>query len=88
MKDELTAMPNVGAVMARELREIGVRTHGDLARLGSVEAAFRIAWAGRKKCRSMLCALEGAIRGVRWHSIPKEERDNLWAAFQAKRGGV
>jgi len=31
----------------------------------------------------MLSGLEGAIRGVRWHAIPKDERDRLWEAFQA-----
>jgi len=31
----------------------------------------------------MLSGLEGAIRGVRWHAIPKDEHDRLWEAFQA-----
>ena len=30
----------------------------------------------------MLCALEGAIRGVRWHSIPQDERTRLWLRYR------
>jgi len=30
----------------------------------------------------MLSGLEGAIRGIRWHAIPKAERDRLREAFE------
>jgi hypothetical protein len=37
----------------------------------------------------MLSALEGAIRGVRWHAIPLADRDALWRQYvtDAARGG-
>ena len=31
----------------------------------------------------MLAAIEGAIRGVRWHTIPKDEREALWIKYQS-----
>lgn len=77
----LDDLPNVGAVLVRELNEIGVHTYADLKRMGSLKAGLNIAAHGRKDCHSMLCALEGAIRGVRWHTIPKEERKRLSDAF-------
>ena len=30
----------------------------------------------------MVSGLEGAVRGVRWHSIPKEERDAVWREYE------
>jgi hypothetical protein len=34
----------------------------------------------------MLSALEGALRGVRWHAVLKEERDALWEEYQRRAG--
>jgi hypothetical protein len=31
---------------------------------------------------NMLFALEGAIQGVRWHDLPKHERQSLWNDFK------
>jgi DNA transformation protein len=75
--DKLTELPNIGETLADELREAGIVDEQELKRLGSVEAALRIDRGGRDACHSMLCALEGAIRGVRWHTIPKPERQSL-----------
>ena len=32
---------------------------------------------------ALLAGLEGAIRGVRWHAIPPDEREALWRKYQA-----
>jgi len=63
--DPLQALPNIGAEVALRLREVGIRTPDGLRRLGSVEAAVRLAAArpDDPPCRSMLSGLEGAIRG-------------------------
>jgi DNA transformation protein len=82
---ELTDLPNVGAVLADALRRAGIETPVDLQAIGSVEALLRIrrTMAGDKPCASKLYALEGAIRGVRWHDIPQDERAELWRRYQA-----
>lgn len=82
----LESLPNIGVEMARCLREAGISSPGELRRVGSVEAAIRVSPHKRSGpvCRSALCALEGAIRGVRWHSIPKAERDALWEQYQLR----
>jgi DNA transformation protein and related proteins len=86
--DELTSLPNIGAVVAEKLKAAGVITPQQLKTLGSVEAAVRLrALAARPEdapCASMLSGLEGAIRGVRWHAIPKHERDALWQRYQVR----
>jgi hypothetical protein len=32
----------------------------------------------------MLAGLEGAIRGIRWHAIPKDQRESLWKEYQSR----
>jgi DNA transformation protein and related proteins len=80
----LESLANVGAEVAGRLREAGIRTPAELRRLGSAEAAARMARArpDDPPCRSMLSGLEGAIRGLRWHAIPKEERERIWEEYQ------
>ena len=82
----LCELPNIGPEMARCLRAAGICSPGELKRIGSVEAAIRVSPHKRSGpvCRSALCALEGAIRGVRWHSIPKTHRDRLWEEYKAR----
>ena len=81
----LADLSNVGKEVAALLEAVGIKTPGDLRRLGAMAAAHRI----RKlrpldpPCRSMLAGLEGAIRGVRWHIIPKGEREKLWKEYEA-----
>ncbi len=90
--DELTSLPNIGAVVAEKLRAAGVTTAEQLKTLGSVEAAFRLRVLAKRPedapCASMLSGLEGAIRGLRWHAIPKHEREALWRRYQDRcKGG-
>ncbi len=84
----LESLPNIGAEAAGRLREVGIATPEELARVGSVEAARLLARARPldPPCRSLLSGLEGAIRGVRWHAIPREEREALWTAYCHVRG--
>jgi DNA transformation protein len=86
--EALESLPNIGAEVAARLREAGILTSAELEGLGSVEAAVRLARVRPEAapCRSMLSGLEGAIRGVRWHAIPKEERERLWTAYQCRMG--
>jgi DNA transformation protein len=82
----LTDMPNVGRKVAGLLSRAGISTPEDLVRLGAVEAAVRIREIRPEDppCRSMVAGLHGAIRGVRWHTIPKDERDALWKEYEAR----
>ncbi len=79
-----TALPNIGKEMARCLLAAGIQSPEALRDLGCIEAAVRVSphKSSGPVCRSALSALEGAIRGVRWRSIPKVERDALWAEYE------
>ncbi|GEM_PF-317270 len=84
---KLTDLANIGAVLAGRLEEAGIETAADLKTLGSIEAVLRVR-AGMDDdapCANMLYALEGAIRGVRWHGIPEDERAELRRRYLARR---
>jgi DNA transformation protein and related proteins len=79
---DLTNLPNIGPVLAAELNKIGVQTFEDLEKLGSIAVVTKIGQTDRTACYNMLYALEGAIRGTRWHGIPKDERTKLKTEFE------
>lgn len=83
--EKLTDLPNIGSEAARWLIAAGILTPAELRRRGAVAAAaaIRRLRTDDPPCRSLLAGLEGAIRGVRWHAIPKAERDALWRKYQA-----
>lgn len=87
---DLTDLPNIGKEVARLLVAAGVRSASELRQLGAVAAAIRIGEirSDDPPCRSMLAGLEGAIRGVRWHTIPKVEREALWKEYQDRISGT
>ncbi len=81
--DKLTKMANIGAVIERNLQKAGVNTPEQLRGLGSREAFTRIRMkADPAACLSMLYALEGAVRGVRWHALPEADKRELAAFYK------
>lgn len=78
MGTPLEELPNVGRTLAHDLRAVGIADAEALRETGAVPAWQALRAAGLHDCRSSLCALEGAIRGVRWHDLPAAERDALW----------
>lgn len=79
-------MPNIGEEIARLLTAAGIQSAKELKQIGALAAAARIKAirSDNPPCRSMLAGLEGAIRGVRWHTIPKVEREALWKEYLAR----
>ena len=82
---DLTLLPNIGPVLANRLQQAGVKTWDELKELGSVEALGRIRTNDSTSCYNTLYALEGAIRGVRWHTIPLEDRQKIKVEFDQKQ---
>lgn len=86
--EQLADLPNLGREGVRWLLAAGITTPAELQRLGAVEAARRIRRLrpDDPPCRSFVAALEGAVRGVRWHAIPKAEREALWREYERGAG--
>jgi len=71
------SLPNIGPVLAGELKTLGIRTLQDLKDSGSVAALIRLESSAGRHCMNSLYALEGAIQGIRWHLLSREEREFL-----------
>ena len=76
---ELTAMVNIEAVMARKLATVGIHTPQQLAAEGAEGAFFRLKAVFPQVCLVHLYALEGAIRGVEFNSLPPDRKRELKA---------
>ena len=77
-------MRNIGAKSGAWLRQVGLRTHEDLAAVGSLEAFLRVKRAGFKPSLNLLYALEGALMGCHWQQVEPSRRAELAAQAQVE----
>lgn len=82
----LAKLPNIGNVLEAQLEEVGIATPEALREIGSRAAWLRILAAGSSACFHRLCALEGAVRGVRWHALDEPVKADLKEFYQAHKG--
>jgi DNA transformation protein and related proteins len=73
----LSNLPNIGKVLEQKLKEVGITNAEELKNASAENALLRIRVIDDTACINMLCALEGAIRGIRWHDLPKERKEEL-----------
>ena len=74
---ELQKLPNIADKLEAQLTEVGIATIEELKQAGSREAWLRIAAIDPSACYMRLCALEGAIQGVRWHHLDDEKKKEM-----------
>lgn len=74
---DLAKLINIGEVLARELRDVGIHNNEDMVNKGAVESFFMIVAEKDHSCYNKLFALEGAVQGIRWHALSKEEKEVL-----------
>ena len=83
---ELQKLPNIAAKLEAQLTDVGVASVDALKTTGSREAWLRIAAIDPSACYMRLCALEGAIQGVRWHYLDEETKKDLKEFYAAHHG--
>ena len=83
---ELSTLPNIGAKLEAQLADGGITTIEGLKEVGSREAWLRILANDASACLMRLSALEGAIRGVRWHYLDDDTKKSLKAFYQEHKG--
>ena len=81
---QLSDLPNIGKTLAEKLIEVGITNPEELIATGTEQTFLRISAIDESACYNMLCALEGAVQGIRWHHLPKERKDELKAFLQMK----
>jgi DNA transformation protein len=74
---ELSKLPNISTVVEGKLNEVGIITQSQLKDMGSKQAFLSLRKNDSGACVNMLCALEGAIQGIRWHSLSDEVKKEL-----------
>jgi len=78
-----TTLRNIGPKSAAWLRQVGLRSHGDLASIGAVAAFVRIRRAGFKPSLNLLYSLEGALLDCHWQTLDPARRDALVREYEA-----
>lgn len=74
---KLEDLPNIGSTLSELLHETGINTPEQLYENGAIQAFLSIRAIDPEACFSKLCALEGAIEGIRWHILSKEKQAEL-----------
>ncbi|NVO18194.1 MAG: TfoX/Sxy family protein [Bacteroidetes bacterium] len=84
MKDgSLEDLPNIGHNLVRKLEDVGILKSEDLLQKGSRAAFMLIRSSDPGACIDMLYALEGAVRGIRWHGLGDEDKQSLRQFYQS-----
>jgi DNA transformation protein and related proteins len=77
LSPKLEDLPNIGSTLADLLREAGINSPDELYSVGAIQAFIRIRAVDSDACLCKLCALEGAVEGIRWHTLPKDRKAEL-----------
>lgn len=83
---ELSRLINIGMAVEAQLIEVGIETAAKLTEAGSRAAWLRIKAIDESACINRLYALEGAIRGVRWHDLPRDVKFELKYFYEMNKG--
>jgi DNA transformation protein and related proteins len=73
--------PNIGKVLEMELINSGIENEDDLKQKGAEKTFELIRRNKPDSCIDMLYALEGAVQGIRWHSLDKSRKMELKSFF-------
>ena len=82
---ELAKLVNIGPKLEEQLRQVGIATPEALKAAGSREAWLRIKAIDPSACIMRLSALEGAIRGIRWHDLDAGVKAELSDFYHANK---
>ncbi len=82
---ELSKLPNIGKSVEQQLLQIGITTPEQLTQIGSKQAWLNIKAIDPSACYNRLCALEGAIQGIRWHNLDENIKLELKEFYSASK---
>jgi len=82
--EKLSSLPNIGKTLEEKLIRVGIDTPKKLYEAGSEQALLRIREIDQNGCYNMLCALEAAIQGIRWHGLSADKKAELKAFLTLK----
>lgn len=74
---ELISMMNIGKEMAKKLDSVGIGSAEELVSSGAEQAFLKLKERYPNICLVHLYALEGAVRGVEFNSLPESRKREL-----------
>lgn len=80
---DLLSMPNIGETMVKRLANVNIHDRETLLKMGSKQAFLLLHAFEGDTCFPSLCGLEGAVQGIRWHHLSKEDKVNLKKFFDS-----
>lgn len=87
--ENLCNLPNIGKVLAKKLISVGITNENELKDIGSENAIIKIAsLENHGACINMLYALEGAVKGIRWHNLSKQKKQELSEFFRIMKKDI
>jgi len=75
-QDTLQSLPNIGKVLSKQLRSVGIETKQQFLALDPYEVFDLLLAKDPTCCRCVLAAVVGAAQGVKWHEVTKEAARN------------
>lgn len=79
----LATLPNLGPKSQAMLAAAGITSVDQLRQLGAVAAYAKTRQAGGNVSLNLLWALEGALSGLPWQEVARNQRTSLLAALEA-----
>lgn len=77
----LSGVINIGKDTLTKLNAVGINTYSELKDLGTEKTFLRLRALDPGACLSLLYGIEGAIEGVKWHSLSPEKKYELQVFF-------
>lgn len=74
---KLSDLPNIGNVLEQMMIKVQINTPDELKKIGSKKTFLKIRKIDSTACFSKLCALEGAVEGIRWHKLSDTVKKDL-----------
>ena len=74
---KMNELPNIGSELAKRIESAGFETVESLKEAGSRQVFLALNEMHPSVWINTLYALEGAVRSIRWHSLPREDKLDL-----------
>jgi len=81
----LRNFPNIGIVLEKQLSEIGIEKIEELRDMGSKLAWLKIKKNDSSACYNRLCALEGAILGIKKSELNAYQKKDLKKFYNSNK---
>ncbi|PLX06388.1 MAG: competence protein TfoX [Marinilabiliales bacterium] len=73
----ITGVHNIGKVLELKLEAVGIHSLDELKEVGTEESFLRLLSNNKNTSRSVIFSIEGAIKGVRWHKLDEDRKNEL-----------